>query len=168
MGEERTGRIADALYALALLLVSGLVWREAGRLSLAPFDPLGPKTFPLWIAGGLAGLALLMLARLASGRDLGRARQSMVFGLGDASEEAGHARKPLVALALFGLSLAYAAALGLRGLGFLLATGIYVFCAGALLGGFERRRLLPLAVLAVAVAVAADLVFRRLFALDLP
>lgn len=165
-GARRTGRIEDAAYALALLVVAALVWREAGALAPAPFDPLGPRTFPLWIATGLVALAFLMLARLALGRDLGRARQSMVLGLDGAGTD--HVGRPMVALGLAGLSLAYALALGFRGIGFLVATGAYVFLSGLLLSGFDRRRVVPLALIAIGTSVACDLVFRRLFALDLP
>lgn len=166
MPQSRSERLPDALYACALLGVAGIVMREAGTLAPAPFDPLGPKTFPLWICYGLIGLALLMLARLAMGLDLGRAQQSMVLGL--EGGEGGHARRPLLSLGLFGLTGAYAAALSLRGVGFLVATGLFIFLSGCLLSGFRRSKLVPVLGLAVGAALVTDLVFRRLFALDLP
>lgn len=166
MPQSRSGRLADALYPCALLGVAGVVLREAGTLAPAPFDPLGPRTFPIWICYGLIALALVMLARVALGLDLGRAQQSMVLGLD--GEAGDHARRPFAALALFGLTAGYAAALSLRGVGFLAATGLYIALAGFLLSGFDRKKLLPVAGLAIGAAIATDLVFRRLFALDLP
>jgi Tripartite tricarboxylate transporter TctB family len=161
----KAARIADAVYAIALLIVAGLVMNEADELAPAPFDLLGPKTFPIWISYGLIALALAMLARLAMGRDLGRAQQSMVLGLGDAAE---HARRPWLALALFGLTVLYATAWSVRGLGFMIATAAYLMAAGLTLSRFERRRMVPMAAASVFAAVALDLIFRRVFVLDLP
>jgi Tripartite tricarboxylate transporter TctB family len=165
MSNRKSARIADALYAVALIVVAGLVLREAGTLAPAPFDPLGPKTFPIWISYGLIALALAMLARLAAGRDLGWARQSMVLGL---DETADHVRRPWVSLALFGLTVLYVTALSVRGIGFMIATGVYLLAAGLTLSHFERRPFVPIAVASVVAAVALDLIFRRVFALDLP
>lgn len=165
MGDDRAARVRDAVYAVALLFVAGLVLREASTLAPAPFDPLGPKTFPVWICYGLIALALAMLARLATGRGLGRAQQSMVLGLGEVTE---HARRPWMALALFGLTLAYAAALSLRGVGFMAATGGYLFLAALTLTRFDRKQVSRIAIAAVVAAVGLDVVFRRIFVLDLP
>ena len=65
---------------MLILAVAGLVWREASALPPAPYDPLGPKAFPIWVSYALAALGLAMLARLLLGRSLGRAAQSMVVG----------------------------------------------------------------------------------------
>jgi hypothetical protein len=165
MSNRNSARVGDAFYAIALIVVAGLVLHEAGKLAPALFDPLGPKTFPIWIAYGLIALALVMLARLATGRDLGRAEQSMVLGLGEATE---HARRPWMALALFGLTVLYIAALSVRGIGFMVATGAYLMAAGLTLSRLERKQVLPIVAASVAAAVALDLIFRRVFALDLP
>ena len=65
------------------------------------------------------------------------------------------------------LAFAYAAALSLRGVGFLPATAAYLFLSGVLLGRFERRRIAIVAVFAVGAAIMLDLVFRTIFKLDL-
>lgn len=57
MSQDQSARVADAVYAVPLFVVAGMVLTEAGRLAPAPFDPLGPKTFPVWIAYGLIGLS---------------------------------------------------------------------------------------------------------------
>jgi hypothetical protein len=165
LSKAKGERVADALYALALLAVAGVVLREAGKLAPAPFDPLGPKTFPAWICYGLIALALAMLARLAAGRDLGRAQHSMVLGLGQPTE---HVRRPGMALALFGLTVAYATALSLRGVGFTAATAAYLLVSGLVLSRFERRQILPIAAASIVAAIILNLIFRRVFVLDLP
>lgn len=164
MQQDRVRRAAEIVYIVVILAVAVLVWREASALRPAPYDPLGPKSFPIWVSYGLMALAAAMLARLAFGRRLGLAAQSMVLGLDGKAE---HALRPGVAILTLLLAFAYAAALSFRGVPFLPATAVYLFLAGAALGPFERKRLAVLAVFAAAAAVALDLVFRALFKLDL-
>jgi hypothetical protein len=166
MSADRRARIGDAAYAVGLLAVAGIVLHEAQKLPPAPFDPLGPGTVPSWICWGLIALALAMLANLAAGRDLGRAQQSMVIGLGGADAE--HRPRPWVAVALFLITAGYMAALSVRGIGFMIATFGYLLAAGALLSGFNRGKLLPVAIVAAVMAVVLEVTFRRLFQLDLP
>jgi len=164
MQQDRIGRIAEIAYIAVILGVAAAVWREASTLPPAPYDPLGPKFFPTWVSYGLAALAAAMLARLALGRKLGRAAQSMVVGIGGA---ASHAPSPWTAALTLLLGCAYAAAFGFRGIPFLPATAVYLFLAGALLGPLERRRLVVVAAFAVAMAAALDFLFRAVFKLDL-
>ena len=120
--------VAEIAYVALILAVAGIVWRAASALPPAPYDPLGPKTFPIWVSYGLAALGLVMLARLLFGRSLGRAPQAMVVGLEDL--EAKHARRPWVAVLILILAFAYAAGLSFRSVGFLPATAIYLFLSG--------------------------------------
>jgi hypothetical protein len=92
MQASPTTRAAEVAYVVLILVVAGIVWREASTLPPAPYDPLGPKTFPIWASYGLATLGLAMLLRLLFGRSLGRAAQSMVVGLEDMA--GAHARRP--------------------------------------------------------------------------
>ena len=158
-------RAAEIGYVVLILAVAGIVWREASALPAAPYDALGPKTFPIWVSYGLAALGLAMLVRLLFGRSLGSAAQAMVVGLESAAGE--HARRPWAAIAFLILAFAYAAALSLRGVGFLPATAVYLFLSGVLLGRLERRRIAIVAVFAVGAAIMLDLVFRTIFKLDL-
>jgi hypothetical protein len=157
-------RAAEIGYIVLILAVAGLVWREASALPPAPYDPLGPKSFPIWVSYGLAALGLAMLMRLLFGRALGSAAQAMVVGLEDLAGE--HARRPWTAILILVLAFAYAAALSFR-IGFLPATAAYLFLSGMVLGPFERRRLLIVAVFAVAAALVLDFAFRTVFKLDL-
>ena len=165
MQPDRITRTAEIAYVALILVVAAVVWRTASALPPAPYDPLGPKTFPIWVSYGLAALGLAMLVRLLSGRALGSAAQAMVIGLESAAGE--HVRRPWVAIAFLVLAFAYATALSLRSIGFLPATAVYLFLSGVLLGPLERKRIAIVAVFAVGAAFALDLVFRTIFKLDL-
>lgn len=158
-------RTAEIAYVILILAVAGIVWREASTLPPAPYDPLGPKTFPIWASYALAALGLAMLLRLLFGRSLGRAAQSMAVGLEDAAGE--HVRRPWAAILTLVLAFAYATALSFRGLGFLPTTAVYLFLSGIALGPIERRRVAVVAVFAVVTAVILDFLFRTIFQLDL-
>lgn len=158
-------RAAEFAYVVLILAVAGVVWFEAGTLPPAPYDPLGPKAFPTWVSYALAALGFAMLVRLLFGQTIGRARQAMVVGLDDVMGDGE--RRPWTAVLTLILAFAYACALSFRSVGFLPATTVYLFLSGAALGPLERRRLVVLAVFAVAASVLLDLLFRRLFKLDL-
>jgi hypothetical protein len=162
--QDRTTRSAEIAYIVLILAAAALVGREASLLPPAPYDPLGPKAFPLWVSYGLAALGAAMLARLVLGKALGRAAQSMVTGLDGV---AAHAASPWVAMLTLLLAFAYAAALSFRSVPFLPATAIYLFLACVTLGSLTRKRLIAAAVFAVVAAVTLDLLFRVLFQLDL-
>ena len=158
-------RSAEVAYVALILAVALIVWREASALPPAPYDPLGPKAFPIWASYGLAALGLAMLLRLLLGRSLGRAAQIIVVGLEDAAGE--HRQRPWAAVLTLLLAFAYAAALSFRGVGFLPATAAYLFLSGVALGPLERRRVAIVAIFAVVAAVVLDFLFRSIFKLDL-
>jgi methyl coenzyme M reductase beta subunit len=162
--QDRIRRTAEYAYVALVLAVAFGVWREASRLPPAPYDPLGPKAFPMWVSYALAGLGAAMLVRLLFGRAIGRATQSLVTGL---DGEVAHAPSLWTATTTLLLGIAYAAALSVRGVPFLPATAAYLFLAGGALGPFRRRRLVVLVVFALVAAAALDVVFRALFSLDL-
>lgn len=165
MGGSRITRAAEYGYVVLILAIAFVVWWSASALPPAPYDALGPKTFPIWVSYALAALGLTMLLRLLLGHALGRAAQSMVLGFDGATE---HMTRPGIAVATFLLSLVYAALLSIKVIGFLIGTALYLFFAGLILGPLERRRAGIMAIFAVVAAVILDLAFRRLFKLDLP
>jgi hypothetical protein len=164
---QRSGitRVAEIAYIALILAVAGIVWQAASALPPAPYDPLGPKTFPIWVSYGLAALGLAMLVRLLFWRSLGRASQAVVVGLEDIGAE--HVRRPWIAVLMLILAFAYAAGLSFRSVSFLPATAIYLFLCGVVLGPIERRRIVLVAIFAIVAAVTLDLVFRTIFKLDL-
>jgi hypothetical protein len=165
MQPSTTTRAAEIAYAVLILAVAGIVWREAGALPPAPYDPLGPKTFPIWVSYGLAALGLTMLARLLFGRSIGRASQAMVVGLEDTTGE--HVRRPWIAVLTLVLAFVYAAGLSVRSIGFLPATAVYLFLSGLVLGPLTRRRVTIIAIFAIVCAAVLDFLFRTIFKLDL-
>jgi hypothetical protein len=88
----------------------------------------------------------------------------MVIGL-DAEGE--HERRPWTAVAVLVLAFGYAVALSFRSVGFLPATGVYLFLSGVTLGRWETRRVAGVAVFAIVAAFVLDLLFRTIFKLDL-
>lgn len=163
MRPDRVTRVAEVLYIGLILAVAAAVWREAAELPPAPYDPLGPKSFPIWVCGGLIALAAAMIVQLAFGRTLGFAGQQMVVGL----DEGAPARSVWTACLTLLLAIAYAGALGSRAIPFLPATAVYLFAASAVLGPLQRRHMAVCAAFAVAGALALDLLFRVVFKLDL-
>ncbi len=163
--QDRVTRTAETSYVVLILVIAGIVWHEASALPPAPYDALGPKAFPIWVSYALAALGLAMLVRLFAGRSLGRGGQTMVVGLDDVIGE--HEQRPWVAVLTLILAFLYALALSFRSVGFLPATAVYLFLSGALLGPLERRRLAVIAAFAVVAAVVLDLLFRKMFKLDL-
>jgi hypothetical protein len=147
-----------------VLVVAGVTWREARGLPPAPYDPLGPKAFPIGVSVALAALGLAMSVRVMVGRSLGRAATGMVVGL---EAGAGQARRPWTAAGILLLAFGYAGALSVHGVGFLPATAAYLFLSGVLLGPLAGRRVAAVAAFAVAAAIFLDLLFRVLFRLDL-
>jgi hypothetical protein len=164
MSQDLITRRAEIAYIVLILAIAGVIWREASGLPPAPYDPLGPKSFPIGVSFVLTALGLAMLVRLFFGRALGRAAQSMLVGL---EGEGEHERRPWTAVLTLLLAFGYAAALSYRSIGFLLATAVYLFLSGAVLGPFERRRVVEVACFAIVAAFVLDLLFRTLFKLDL-
>jgi hypothetical protein len=165
MQPNGTSRVAEVAYIALILVVAWVVWREASTLPPAPYDPLGPKAFPIWVSYGLAALGLAMLTRLLFGRSLGRASQALVVGLEDVTGEPP--RRPWVAGLVLVLAFAYAAGLSFRSVGFLPATAVYLFLTGLVLGPLRPRRVVGVAVFAIVAAAVLDFLFRTIFKLDL-
>jgi hypothetical protein len=159
-----TTKAWEIAYIALILVIAGVTWRTASLLPPAPYDPMGPKSFPIGVSVALAALGLAMAVRLLLGRSLGGTAHGMVIGL-DAEGE--HARRPWTAIATLVLAFGYAVALSFRSVGFLPATAVYLFLSGVTLGPWETRRVAGVAVFALAAAGILDLLFRTIFKLDL-
>src|SRR5262245_8974267 len=81
--QQRRERLADLGLALVMMVISAVVWWEASKLAPAPFDPLGPKSFPMWIAGALGLLSLAAVIIILCGKSVGRSETSMILGIGE-------------------------------------------------------------------------------------
>lgn len=164
MPEDRVTRIAEIAYVILILAIAGIIWQQASNLPPAPYDPMGPKFFPMSVSAVLGALGLVMLIRVLMGRALGRAVQSMVVGL---EADGEHVQRPLTAVLTILLAIGYAIAFKFPSIGFFPATAVYLFLSGLVLGPFELKRIAGVAVFAVVAAYALDLLFRVLFQLDL-
>lgn len=153
---------AEIGFALFLLAVSAAMWWGSLGLPPASLEPIGPAVFPRVISLIMALLALTILANaLISGRQ--------ATPRADISEEkTGGTRHWGLALATLLLSIAYLAAMQIGLLGFRESTVLYLMALGAALTGFDRRRLLVVAAIAVVVGIGTHAVFTRLFYIDLP
>lgn len=165
MPEGRVTRTAEVAYVVLIIAIAGVILQQAIQLPPAPYDPMGPKALPIGVAVGLGALGLIMLAKLLFGRGLSRTVQSMVVGL--EADGAGHVRRPLTAVLIVLLAIAYAIAFNFPSIGFFRATTVYLFLSGLVLSRLEWRNVAGVAVFAVTAAYALDLLFRVLFQLDL-
>jgi len=168
MESERTaGRRADAVLGLAMLAVAALTWWEARKLPPAPFDPLGPKTFPIWLSGVLAALALVLLARLALGLRVGRSATSLVLGVGGEGP-AEYRLRPGLAIFTFAWTVAYAAVLTFTPVSFLYSTIAYMAALGWAMSDRSPRQAAIAAAVAVIGGAAIHFTFTRIFVVALP
>lgn len=165
--ERPAGRRADAVLGLAMLAVAALTWWEARKLPPAPFDPLGPKTFPIWLSYVLAALALLLLARLALGLRVGRSTTSLVLGVGgDAPVE--YRLRPGLAIFAFAWTVLYTAVLTFTPVSFLYSTIAYMAGLGWAMSDRSLRQAAIAAAIAVVGGAAIHFTFTRIFVVALP
>lgn len=165
-GTGRQRRV-DLWLAVAMAVVSAIVWWEASKLRPAPFDPLGPKSFPMWIAGALGLLSLVSIAVILLGRALGRSDTSLILGIGD-DAPTDYALRPGLAVTAALLTVAYVAALTLTGIGFLWATIAYIGVLGWAMSDRTPRHTMIAAAIAVAAGCTITYLFTKIFVLDLP
>jgi hypothetical protein len=163
----RQQRRADLGLAIVMAIVSAAVWWEASKLAPAPFDPLGPKSFPMWIAGVLGILSVAALVVTLCGRTLGRSETSLILGIGGEAPT-DYELRPGLGIAAALLTVAYVAVLTLTNIGFLWATMAYL----AILGWAMSERTPRHTIIALAIAViggfAITYLFTKIFILDLP
>lgn len=165
-GTSRQRRV-DLWLAIAMAAVSAIVWWEASKLGPAPFDPLGPKSFPMWIAGALGLLSLVSIVAILAGRALGRSDTSLILGIGEEAP-ADYALRPGLAVTAALLTVAYVAVLTATGIGFLWATIVYIGALGWAMSDRTPRHALIAAVIAVIAGSAITYLFTKIFVLDLP
>jgi putative tricarboxylic transport membrane protein len=159
-------RRKDLIGALAILAVAGIAFGAAWREPPALYDPLGPGTVPLWVAGALAILALVLLIRAALGLKIGQATQSMILGMGE-DTPADYRLRPGLAVFAYAATIAYVAALSF-GLPFLWST--LAFLAGlGLAMAWGKTALYPWIVGAAVVgALAVEYLFATVLRVPLP
>lgn len=163
----RGQRQADLWLAVAMAVVSAVVWWEASKLAPAPFDPLGPKSFPMWIATALGLLSVAAIVFILGGRALGRSETSLILGIGGEAPT-DYALRPGLAVATSVLTTVYVAVLTFTGIGFLWTTVAYIGVLGWFMSDRTPRHNVIAAVIAVAAGGGITLLFTKIFILDLP
>jgi len=132
---------------IASALIAALALWQALLLPPAIFEPLGPSTFPLWLAIALFALGLLDLVAWLRRRRAGTkaAEEVMAATEVDMPAQPGSGRL-WVPVAIGVATLVYVAVWQYFRVGFPILTAIYVFAASA---PFARRRPLELAAIAI-------------------
>ena len=166
-GAGRAAR-ADLAFGAFCLAVAGITWWEARALPPGRFDPLGPGAVPVALCYVTAALGGLILLRVALGREVGHARQSLLVGLHEDGGELGYRRRPDRAVATAVFSVLYVLAMHQGWLGFLPATAAFLVVLGALLVERTPRAQTISFLVGVGTAVFLELIFRRVLILDLP
>jgi hypothetical protein len=151
---------ADAAFGLVMLVVAGVVFASAWELPPSLFDPLGPGAFPLMVSGLLGALALVLLGRLALGLSTGRARTSIIQGLGAPQD---FRARPWLAVGLYLWTCVYALVLAFAQIGFVAPTVAYLAVLGFALSGRTKREAVTALAVAVVGGVATWLLFSKVF-----
>jgi putative tricarboxylic transport membrane protein len=155
-GRKPSVPIGDLLVALAVLALGGWFLRGAFAVRLlSGYDRIGPRFFPLLVAGGLLLCGVLLLIQALRGR-----RAPL-----EATEEMDvRARADWRAVATLAAALVIDIVL-IERLGFVIASTL-LFWGVAF--GFGSRHYLRDALSGLALALAAYLTFTRLLDLNLP
>jgi hypothetical protein len=106
----------------------------------------------------MALLGLVLLGRAWAGR-----RQAAPAAVG-----LGFRPRPWLAVGVLAVLVLYVASMDLRLLGFVPASILALVLIGAMLTGFDRRRLPWLAGFVVILVIGVQLLFTRVFYIDLP
>lgn len=160
----------DVGLGAALIGLAAVVWWQADQLPPPMFDPIGSAAVPKTVALLIAAMSAIVVWRgfRSSPEPEPEAMAELPDGLAAPTATAEPRLRPLLALALLGLTCVYAGAMQWGGLGFRSATVGYVFLAGLLLGGLSRRVAATSGVLAIVLGVGGTYLFTRVFYIDLP
>jgi len=153
----------DIVAGVVLIAVAAVVWWQAALLPPPIFDPIGSALIPQLVALVIAGLSLVMIAG-ALGTARAELRRSRPTG-GEARDGLPPARRALSVVAML---LVYGTLLQVDGVGFTLATVLFVAPTGMLLSRGNRRVMAGSVISAILLAVACSYVFTQIFYIDLP
>lgn len=152
---------------LGLGCLAYAVFLYFGALHVPPpiFDPLGSAAVPK-IAAFL--IALLSVVILMTGlRQRSTSRTELSVGTED-DEDAPVTPRYDLGICLLGFCAAYVAGMEFGVLGYPVATAIFLFASGLLLGGLNARNVLLSLIISLVVGFGSDLVFSEFFYIQLP
>ncbi len=147
----------DTAIGIGLLGLCGLLYWQAGLVSVPPFIPIGPSFYPRVMLVFLAGLALWLIAE-----DVLKKRSSA----GEAKKATGPAPNYRRVLWGFLIFLGYVACLDL--IGFLTSTFLFVLGLSWAIGPREFREMPKLVAVAIGTALVTYLVFEKYLYVFLP
>lgn len=176
MSDRGSGKVAEPearsllgprLAAIFLVALAALLLQQALQIgSTLGYSPVGPTTVPLVVAAVLLVLGLVLAARctLAAAIDADLAARSAEEELATHWPTVGMTLGILVlyALALNGFRLG---ALAVPGLGYVVATGLFLPATARVLGS---RHLLRDVIIGIAVAIVVYVSFTRFLGVRLP
>ena len=157
--ESGRSRITDAVFALVMIAVSAITIWEASKQPRSPFDPVGAAAVPIWTAWIMIGLAVLLLLRVL----LGLATQGdaqMLFANARESVDDGPVDRPILTGMTLLLSFAYLVVM--PRVGFVVATTVFTFVSGLVLGERTRRSRIVAMAVALVTGIGLDWGFRLL------
>jgi putative tricarboxylic transport membrane protein len=147
----------DTGIGIGLLAFCGLLYWQAGLVSVPPFVPIGPSFYPRVILILLAGLAVWLMAEdLLKRRAPARAVKKLM-GPGP------NYQRVVIGFFIF---LGYVAALDL--IGFLASTFLFILGLSWSIGPRNVREMPKLVAVAVGTALATYLIFERYLNVFLP
>jgi len=148
----------DIAIGIALLGLCALLYWQAGRITVPPFVPISPASYPRVVLGILALLALWLIAQSAVMAARGKPRAKA-----KAADHPPNYRLVFVCFVVFGLYV-----IGLSLIGFLAATFLFVLGLAWLMGPGDRRELPKLAAVAAGTTLVTYLVFEKYLHVFLP
>jgi hypothetical protein len=163
---QRKARRADIGFTVLVLAVATVFLVQAWKLPASRFDPLGPGAFPIGICILLIALAGAGLLLTLLGKTLGRAETSLIAGVGEG--DAGHVRRPALAVFVFIATILYGAVLQFTPVGFFWATAVFVTVNGIAMSRRTPRLIAIALAVGFATSGALTLIFGKLLGLLLP
>lgn len=161
------GAVVNIVLGIACLAYA--IFLYLGALYVPPpiFDPLGSAAVPKISAFLIALLAVVILVtglRQRTGPNVVAAETTDEDVAGDVSTSPRYD----LGLSLFGFCAAYVAVMEFGVLGYPIATTVFLFASGLMLGGMNRRNVLLSLFISVAVGFGSDFIFSEFFYIQLP
>ncbi len=161
------GAVVNIVLGIGCLAYAIFLYIGALYVSPPIFDPLGSAAVPKISAFLIALLAVVILVtglRQRANPDVVAAETTDEGVAGDVSTSPRYD----LGLSLLGFCAAYVAVMEFGVLGYPIATTVFLFAAGLMLGGMSRRNVLLSLIISVAIGFGSDFIFSEFFYIQLP
>lgn len=163
---------ASVNIVLGLCCLAYAIFLYLGALYVAPpiFDPLGSAAVPKICAALIALLAVIILVTALRQRAASNALAAEATDETDetVAQEVSTSPRYDLGLALLVFSAAYVAVMEFGLLGFPIATIVFLFASGLMLGGTSKRNVLLSLFISATVGFGSDFIFTEFFYIQLP